>query len=260
LKPGQVIVIRDFLRHFTVSQNRRNEGPLAWVAVKTKHDGKGFRRLMMHDHGQAIYCAFLLMVQVAAKCTNHGILADEDGPLSYEDLEVKTGCPTKVFREATDVLSGKGIEWVQLCDYQGALRSRSSQVDYVTDGTVRNEQSVRPDCGSEISKTGGDEDGADVDLPCLKRVTTKHLTETAALAQLATLIRSEQPGHIPDGDDGLLRLLAAAERSKSEGKNPPRLFRWIVRKQRWDVLDGNERQAAKRRLSEFREQTGGPRE
>ncbi len=36
---------------------------------------------------------WILVVQVAAKCLCRGTLADEDGPLSLEDIAFKTGCP-----------------------------------------------------------------------------------------------------------------------------------------------------------------------
>lgn len=255
--PGQVITIRDFTGHFTVSQNRRNEGPFGWIAVKTKHDGKGFRRLMMHDHGAAIYGAFLLMVQVASKCPKHGVLADEDGPLTTEDLELKTGCPKKVFDEAIEVLSSKGIAWIQIEAFPTALGAPSNQVCYVTgrNGTERNDTSVRTGGGSENEKLELQDAPAAPEIPCLKRVQDQHLGKTPALVELAARIRAEQPGHIPDGEDGLLRIIAAAERAKAQGKNPTRLFRWIIRHSRWDVLDGNEKSAAKRRLTEFHELT-----
>jgi hypothetical protein len=264
VKDGHVIVIRDFHTNFIVSQAARIRGTLPWIAIPTKHDGKSFRRIMQHDHGAAIYGAWCLMIQIAAKCPAWGVVADDDGPLTFEDLELKTGCPSKVFREATEVLSSKGIAWIEVLEWNEALRvdSESSRSTlgarsvYVTErnGTERNEtKSVRTEGGSDSEKLSGGDDADVPEIACLKQVQNTHLGNTRALVELADRIRHDHPGHLPDGNDGLLRIIAAAERAKSQGKQPAKLFRWIVRNSRWDMLDGQEKATARKRLKEFQE-------
>jgi hypothetical protein len=104
--------IRDWTRHFEPSQAKRNSGPLSWVAVPTKHDGRGFRRVMRLPNGPAIYAAWILMLQVAAKCPRRGILADEDGPLTADDLSIKTDCPAEHFQQAMEALTDPKIGWL----------------------------------------------------------------------------------------------------------------------------------------------------
>jgi hypothetical protein len=109
--------IRDWERNFMVAQNRKGSRdhsakPLAWFATRTKHDGKTFRRLMREKNGMEIYGAWMLILQVAAKCPTHGVLADEDGPLTAEDLALKTGGDEKVFLAALELLSSERFAWI----------------------------------------------------------------------------------------------------------------------------------------------------
>ena len=105
--------IRDWEKHFEKSQSTRVLRA-SWVAVPNRHDGKSFRRLMRLDNGLEIYGAFHLIVQVASKCPKRGILADDDGPLSAEDISDKTGAPADSIQKAFDVCCDKSIGWM-LC-------------------------------------------------------------------------------------------------------------------------------------------------
>ena len=86
---------------------------LTWVPVPNKHDGKSFRRLMGLPNGPSLYGAWLLLLQVASKCPERGVLADEDGPLTAEDLSLKTGCPESLFAEAFAELASDKIPWLE---------------------------------------------------------------------------------------------------------------------------------------------------
>ncbi|MBI1309667.1 hypothetical protein GC176_00025 [bacterium] len=99
---------------FEVAQTRKIKGVLKWVAVVVKHDGKGFHRLIEGPNGAARFGVWILIVQVAAKCATRGVLADEDGPLSIEDLSLKTGCPIVSFLDALPTLLSIG--WLEMVD------------------------------------------------------------------------------------------------------------------------------------------------
>lgn len=100
---------------FEVSQNSRTRGPLKWVALPTKHDGKGFRKLIGQKEGAAFFGCWCLLVQVAAKCPTRGVLADDDGPLSSSDLHLKTGAPEELMARAIKFLHTLGwLETVEL--------------------------------------------------------------------------------------------------------------------------------------------------
>lgn len=119
--------IRNWEKTFEVSQSRKARR-LNWVAIPTKHDGKGYRRIMRKD--PALYAAWIVLVQVAGKCENRGILADDVGPLDAADIEDATGCPSSLIEQAFAYLSSPEIGWlsvenatsntVETCDKSGS--------------------------------------------------------------------------------------------------------------------------------------------
>jgi hypothetical protein len=115
---ADVYSIRAWNEHFEVSQSRKRKHALNWVALPTKHDGKSFRRLMMMSDGLEIYGAWVLLVQVAAKCPVRGILADADGPLDSADLAIKTGCRQELFDKALKILSAERIGWLVVAEWE----------------------------------------------------------------------------------------------------------------------------------------------
>lgn len=111
LQPGQVIVIRDWQKHFEKSDTKKCVHT-KWVPIPNKWDGKSYRRIMRMRDGTAIFCAWILIVQVASRCPKRGILADDDGPLNSVDLADKTGCKSEVFDRAIEVLASKEVGWI----------------------------------------------------------------------------------------------------------------------------------------------------
>lgn len=108
--------IRNWNDHFEVSQSRKALKRLMWVALPNKHDGKGFRRISLHPDAVEIFCAWVLIVQVASKMKTRGLLVDDDGPLDADDLAVKTGFPSEIFEKAFDVLTETKIGWMEIVD------------------------------------------------------------------------------------------------------------------------------------------------
>lgn len=105
--------IKGWRTHFEVAQTRAVKA-MQWVAVPNRHDGKSYRRLMRHPDAGSIYAAWILLVQVASRCPVRGALEDEDGPLTADDLEMKTGLPASVYEMAIPVLLSKEIGWLSL--------------------------------------------------------------------------------------------------------------------------------------------------
>ncbi|NQV29234.1 MAG: hypothetical protein HQ518_33180 [Rhodopirellula sp.] len=120
--------IRRWDELFENAQSRKT-GRLSWVPVPNKHDGKSYRRLMALPNGPAIYGAWILTLQVASKCPERGVLADADGPLTAEDLAVKTDCPEALFDEVFAELMSEKIPWLeadQLDDAGNVVAGRES--------------------------------------------------------------------------------------------------------------------------------------
>ncbi len=107
--------IKNWPEHYEVSQNKSVK-KWSWVPLPIKHDGKGYRRVVARADGVAMLGAWMLIVQVAAKCPERGVLADRDGPLTAEDLAIKTGVPTPIFEEALALFCSERIERMLLED------------------------------------------------------------------------------------------------------------------------------------------------
>ncbi|KKL91611.1 hypothetical protein LCGC14_1892940 [marine sediment metagenome] len=108
--------IKNWAEYFETSQSRKVYKRLTWVALPNKHDGKGFRRLAQHPDATQIFCAWVLIVQVASKMKVRGLLVDDDGPLDADDLSVKTGFPVDIFDQAFSVLTEPKIGWMEVVD------------------------------------------------------------------------------------------------------------------------------------------------
>jgi hypothetical protein len=104
--------IKDWDELFEIAQSRKCER-MSWVAIPNKHDGKGYRRLTRHPRSCDIFAAWILILQVASKQDQRGLLVDNDGPLTAEDLADKTGYPEEIFKLAFDVLSNPKIAWLE---------------------------------------------------------------------------------------------------------------------------------------------------
>lgn len=105
--------IRRWSEIFENSQSRQYQ-KLTWTPLPNKHDGKSYRRLISMADGPALYGAWVLLVQVASKCPQRGVLADDDGPLDTEDLSHKTGAPAELFAKAFEALTHPKIAWLEV--------------------------------------------------------------------------------------------------------------------------------------------------
>lgn len=126
----KVYAVRNWNDLFEKSQTRKCD-KMQWVAIPVKHDGKGYRRVMRSPNGPQVYAAWILILQVAAKCPTRGILVDPDGPLTAEDLELKTDCPAEWFEQAFQVLTDPKVAW---------LTTSELPANYQPGGTTETEQ------------------------------------------------------------------------------------------------------------------------
>lgn len=95
------------------SQSRKCKD-LHWVPVPNAHDGEGFSHVMSHKKGAEIFTAFILILQVASKCPERGVLVNKKGvPYTAESLALKTRGNVEWFRFALDFLSSNEVGWIQ---------------------------------------------------------------------------------------------------------------------------------------------------
>ena len=88
---------------------------MRWVSMPNKMDGKGYRRVAAHERATDICCAWVLIVEVASKMPVRGVLRDEDGPVTAEDMAFMTGFPEQIFGLAFLVLAEPKIGWLESC-------------------------------------------------------------------------------------------------------------------------------------------------
>jgi len=133
--------IRDWDKHFEVSQSRRvTQGkPLAWVAMPTKQDGKGYRRLqrLCSEKAPSVFGVWCAIVQLCAKMPRRGVLEDDDGPLTCEDISDATGFDIDIIEYAVNICKDPKIGWLQ-GDIPSMLRvcsERGESIVYPQDRT-----------------------------------------------------------------------------------------------------------------------------
>jgi hypothetical protein len=240
--------IRDWERCYTVSQNRKNDPgkPLPWVAMRTKHDGKGFRRVMRLPDAMALMGAWMLIVEVAAKCPTHGRLVDADGPLSALDLADKTGGDEAIFERALQVFSTKDIAWLTTTAVEGSgrafgLRDGTGQDGMERDETERNgTKSINPtpttglDRPAPLDRGKSGKSGFSKDSV----VTDETLASVDALDRWIAHDLTRSDTICESSDDFKHNAHAAAVKARTAKgiHNRVNFFKWLVRERNWPFL------------------------
>lgn len=107
--------IKGWDKHFEISQSRKASRHY-YVIIPNKQDGKGYRRIARQPDATDIFTAWVLILQVASKCPRRGVLMDEDGVITTEDLADKTLYPERIFERALTYLSSNKIGWIGVYD------------------------------------------------------------------------------------------------------------------------------------------------
>lgn len=106
--------IKNWTKHYAFGDFKKCT-KASWFPMSNKYDGKSYRRLMRMENGWCHYAAWTLILGLASKCPERGVLADEDGALTIEDMAIKTDAPVEIFRNAIKPLVEIG--WLE-CDEQ----------------------------------------------------------------------------------------------------------------------------------------------
>ena len=106
---------------FEIAQSRRRSGRLSWVAMPTRHDSRGYRKLIRSKGGVRHFACWCVLVQVAARCSTRGVLADDRGiALTFDDFEALTDIPASYFESAIPILCDIG--WILCPDSETTRR------------------------------------------------------------------------------------------------------------------------------------------
>ncbi len=156
--------IRNWATIFENSRSREYK-KLDWVPIPNKHDGLSYRRLIAMENGIALYAAWVLIVQVASKCSQRGVLAAEDGPLDALDLSLKTGVAAELFEQALQVLADPKIGWLQVEQQNESVGTLTASVSVLTDAVSglslkrRERTEENEEKGNEGAAVAADHDG-----------------------------------------------------------------------------------------------------
>ncbi len=139
------MVIANWEEGFEIAQSRRRAGRLSWVAMPTRHDSRGYRKLIRSEGGVSAFACWVVMVQVAARCSIRGTLADDRGhSLDCSDLEAMTDIPEKCFKKAIPLLCDIG--WLICSEDVPTILGADSEPSTTTvhNNTDNTEQNITP--------------------------------------------------------------------------------------------------------------------
>lgn len=110
---NKIITIVDWNEHFEKAATRKAKIKHSWVPLPNKHDGLGLKKMLREENGLEIFAVWVLLIQVASKCQERGILANENGEgYTPDDIALKVGCKTEAVERAIPFLVS--INWVSV--------------------------------------------------------------------------------------------------------------------------------------------------
>lgn len=231
----KVLRIKDWNKHFETAQSRKIQNALPWFAVPTKHDGKGFRKLMRHENGVSLYGAWILIAAVSAKSPIRGYLIDIDGPLTADDISLKTDAPIATITEAVSVLVND-IGWMEEveCSSIDQLVAEWERATTTIDDApaTRQNRTRHKSCSRSCLKPGNRSVEAPERLrgllPPFDVVTLETLSDVAKLRQW--FLASAAAISLSESEPGWECCCAAALQACSKGmRKPPHVFQKLLR-------------------------------
>lgn len=118
---------------------------LSWVPIQNKMDGENFTQIMGHPKGAMIFAGFILMVELASRCTPRGCLVRGNGqPHDVRTMSAKCRCPDVWFSTAIDYLIAN-TDWLEVSEVAVAQEEASRRQE--------------PDAKVTSSCQAGDEEG-----------------------------------------------------------------------------------------------------
>lgn len=104
--------IKDWSLRYETSETRKLKS-LSWVRLNNKMDGLAFKLLAKRPDGAEVFCAWVLMLELASKATPRGDLSHNNLPLSPGEMGEITGFPGDMFERALLFLCSPKIAWIE---------------------------------------------------------------------------------------------------------------------------------------------------
>lgn len=92
------------------------------VSVSTRTDELWFLRMMNIDPTASLFGCWILVVELAAKCPIHGLLADESGPFDIPRMAFELSLNERTLSDAIAVLCSEKLGLVEEVEYGEFLR------------------------------------------------------------------------------------------------------------------------------------------
>jgi len=170
VKNTRALRVVDWDRTFETAQSRK-VGRHAWVSMPNMHDSCGFRTLMCRDDGLEIYGCWSLLVQVASRCEDRGLLVHRRRALTAREIAVRVGAQPEPFERAISVLLEPEIgwlEWVEVAENSIPIPPAGSGIPAAGSRLPANGIAI-PGCSAVVGtpdRTGPDrQTGPDPDRP-----------------------------------------------------------------------------------------------
>jgi hypothetical protein len=108
--------VKDWDEHYEIAQGRRYP-TLKWVAIPNRHSSNGYSWLCQHKQAKELFCAFILIVEVASTMKKRGTLLSDGGkPLGPKELAFRTHFPQEIFELAFKELIKDEIQWLEVVE------------------------------------------------------------------------------------------------------------------------------------------------
>lgn len=130
---------------------------MQWVAVPINHDGIGYLEIIGRPDGLRIIGGWLLILQVAARCPERGLLVSDGGRiLGAREIALKTRASQDEIQSALTVLIEAG--WISEEDISGSYPEAIRKPSRLQDSTVQDntrQNTYAPDVPSDAADRAG---------------------------------------------------------------------------------------------------------
>ena len=179
---NKALQVRNWDLYFENSESRKIKN-CAYFCMPNKHDGKGYARIAAHAKSCQVFTGWTLILQVASKMPQRGLLVDEDGALDVDDLAAMTRFKSEVFDltiKATTDLKVRWLEWVDIPQRlvrTGVKSGQEPEIILINQDNVltrQDEPGQRPGVPGRTEQKGTEQKGtvlleAGEPPPCLSR-------------------------------------------------------------------------------------------
>jgi len=250
--------IRDFALHYSVADSRKLKGPWRWVPLPTRHDTKGYRRLVRKPNGMALYGIWCGLLAVSVKCFPPGTLQDADGPLVAVDIADKIGAPVELVEQLLVLLADptEGINWLEVVtstvndvNASGDFRLATGK-NRLPDKPDQTSQTSKPDkpeaSGSEKPRVAKKKSGSVFDW-----INSEDLRDIGKLIEWHRKVSQARNPVVSKTEQDRLNVVAAAVKCWDKADDPVKLFAWIVGRKRWDFISQEHEDTAHQLIKQY---------